>query len=122
MLFSLPKDNAMSFVYLISFFREMLSCSEKNKLTPEKISEILCECLVGEDRLAKSNSKKFRRENMVRADTASFFAARKISPKRSIAGSNVMAEEFETGETNEGVEDSESGNLSIEQMKCKMRY
>jgi hypothetical protein len=60
LLFSLPKDNTMAFVYLLSFFREMLSCAEKNKLTPEKISEILCECLVGEDKLSKSNSKLFR--------------------------------------------------------------
>ena len=60
LLFNLPRDNAMAFVYLLSFFREMLSCAEKNKLTPEKISEILCECLVGEDKLAKSNSKLFR--------------------------------------------------------------
>ena len=60
LLFNLPKDNSMAFVYLLSFFREMLSCAEKNKLTPEKISEILCECLVGEDKLAKSSSKLFR--------------------------------------------------------------
>jgi len=56
LLYTLPKDNSMSFVYLLSFFREMLSCADKNKLTPEKISELLCECLVGEDKLAKSNS------------------------------------------------------------------
>ncbi len=75
-MFRLPKDNAMAFVYIISFFREMLSCADKNKLTPEKISEILCECLVGEDMLDKSNSKKFRQENLVRAD-ATFFATRR---------------------------------------------
>ena len=34
LLFKLPKDNSMTFVYLISFFREMLACSDKNKLTP----------------------------------------------------------------------------------------
>ena len=70
LLFSLPKDNAMAFVYLLSFFREMLSCSEKNKLTPEKISEILCECLVGEEKLSNRNPKLFRLENSVRADMA----------------------------------------------------
>jgi hypothetical protein len=58
----------MSFVYILSFFREMLSCSDKNKLTPEKISEIICECLIGEDKFSQSNSKKFKRENLVRAD------------------------------------------------------
>lgn len=53
LLFKLPKDNSTTLVYLISFFREMLSCSGKNKLTPEKISEILCECLVGEEKLGR---------------------------------------------------------------------
>ena len=43
----LPKENAQIFVYLVSFFRQMLAYSEKNKLTPEKVSEIICECLVG---------------------------------------------------------------------------
>ena len=59
----------MALVYLLSFFREMLSCADKNKLTPEKISELLCECLVGEDKLATTNAKNFRREHLVRADT-----------------------------------------------------
>ncbi len=107
LLFTLPKDNSMAFVYLLSFFREMLSCSEKNKLTPEKISEILCECLVGEDKLTKSNSKKFRRENLVRAD-ASFFAIRRKAGSLRKTGTG--------GEENEEREEeaSESGNLSIE--------
>jgi hypothetical protein len=52
-IYELPKENAQTFVYLISFFREMLACSEKNKLTPEKISEIICECLIGEDKMSK---------------------------------------------------------------------
>lgn len=53
----------MAFVYLLSFFREMLSCSDKNKLTPEKISEILCECLVRDDRYLKNGvSKRVRGE------------------------------------------------------------
>ena len=33
----------------MAFFRELLSTSEKNKLTPEKITEIMSECLIGED-------------------------------------------------------------------------
>ncbi len=55
----------MVLVYLLSFFRELLSCSDKNKLTPEKISEILCECLIGEDKLTTSKSA-FKGENLVR--------------------------------------------------------
>ena len=55
----------MAFVFLISFFKEMLNYSDKNKLTPEKICELLCECLIGEDKL--SNNSKFRRESLVRA-------------------------------------------------------
>ena len=70
LLLSLPKDNSMAFVYLLSFFREMLSCADKNKLTPEKISEILCECLVGEDKFSQTTSKTFRLEQAVRADAA----------------------------------------------------
>jgi hypothetical protein len=50
----LPRDNCLAFLYIVSFFREMLSCADKNKLNPEKISEILCECLIGEDWDAKS--------------------------------------------------------------------
>lgn len=64
----------MAFVYLISFFREMLNYSEKNKLTPEKICEILCECLIGEDKMQKNS--KFRRGSLVRA-------APKKSPNRA---------------------------------------
>jgi len=73
-MFRLPKDNSMAFVYLISFFREMLNFSDKNKLTPEKICELLCECLIGEDKIA-TNSKQ-RRESVLRA-------APKSSPTRT---------------------------------------
>ena len=59
----------MAFVYLLSFFREMLSCSDKNKLTPEKVSEILCECLVREDRYVKGVVKRARGKNLVHATT-----------------------------------------------------
>lgn len=41
----------MTLAYLVSFFKEMLACSHKNKLTPEKLAEIMVECLVGEDKL-----------------------------------------------------------------------
>ena len=44
----------------------MLNYSDKNKLTPEKICEILCECLIGEDKLS---SKNMRRESLVKAAT-----------------------------------------------------
>lgn len=64
----------MTFVYLISFFKEMLNYSDKNKLTPEKICELLCECLIGEDKL--SMNSKIRRESLVRA-------APKKSPTRT---------------------------------------
>ena len=39
----------MAFVYILSFFKEMLDYSDFNKLTPEKITELLCECLIRED-------------------------------------------------------------------------
>jgi hypothetical protein len=57
MVKQLPKENAQTFVYLVSFFREMLAYSEKNKLTPEKVSEIICECLVGVDRMDEKSIK-----------------------------------------------------------------
>ena len=44
----LPRDNARVFVYMIAFFREMLACGERNKLTVEKVAEIMVECMVGE--------------------------------------------------------------------------
>lgn len=43
----------------------MLNFSDKNKLTPEKVCELLCECLIGEDKL--SMGSKLRRESIVRA-------------------------------------------------------
>jgi len=64
----------MTFVYVLSFFKQMLNYSDKNKLTPEKICEILCECLIGEDKLSKNS--KFRRDSLVRA-------APKKSPQRT---------------------------------------
>jgi RhoGAP domain len=70
----LPTENAMIFVYLVSFFREMLACADKNKLTPEKISEIMCECLVGEDKMARTKKQFLQggESSMVRADTLVF--------------------------------------------------
>lgn len=56
----------MAFVYLVSFFKEMLNYSDKNKLTPEKICELLGECLIGEDKLSQ-NSKFKREQSLVRA-------------------------------------------------------
>ncbi len=68
LIFRLPKDNAMSFVYLVSFFKEMLNFSDKNKLTPEKICELLCECLIGEDKISKKAMQRREfRESLVRA-------------------------------------------------------
>lgn len=58
----------MALVYIISFFKEMLNYADKNKLTAERICEVMCECLVGEDKLMK-NTNKFRRESLVRAAT-----------------------------------------------------
>ena len=78
LLHRLPKDNAMAFTLILAFFREMLACSDKNKLTPEKVAEILCECLIGEDRFAKGTKP----EELVRSDTA---RARRGSPSKTIA-------------------------------------
>jgi hypothetical protein len=71
-IYELPKENAQTFVYLISFFREMLACSEKNKLTPEKISEIICECLIGEDKMSKSKNQFLQGDLQMRADSMVF--------------------------------------------------
>ena len=67
----MPKDNSIAFVYLISFFKEMLNYSDKNKLTPEKVSELVCETMIGEDKLALINSNKSLGENLVRAASKS---------------------------------------------------
>jgi hypothetical protein len=124
----------MAFVYLLSFFREMLSCAEKNKLTPEKISEILCECLVGEDKLAKTNSKNFRRENLVRADTAlgkrrltSPGKSRPSNPRKNalMRLSQQAAPEdspFAGEDPEDEIGEEEVQNLSVEQLKSKLRY
>lgn len=68
----LPKENQHAFVYLVSFFREMLACSEKNKLTPEKVSEIICECLIGEDKMIKSKHQFIKENLQMRADDPLF--------------------------------------------------
>jgi len=134
LFYTLPKDNSMTFVYLLSFFREMLSCADKNKLTPEKISEILCECLVGEDKLTKTNSKNFRRDNIVRADTAlgkrrltSPGKSRPSNPrKNALSRLSQQAAPEESPLAGEDAEDEigeeEVQNLSVEQLKSKLRY
>ena len=66
LLFRLPKDNSMAFVYITSFFKEMLNYSEKNKLTPEKVSELLFESLIAEDKLIQSS--RMIRESIVRVE------------------------------------------------------
>lgn len=50
----------------------MLACSEKNKLTPEKICEIICECLIGEDRIIWSKNQFLQGDLQMRADTIGF--------------------------------------------------
>jgi hypothetical protein len=65
----------MTFVYLVSFFRELLACKDKNKLTPEKISEIFCECLIGEERLGKRAKEEI---------SPGFQRQRRLSPSKSI--------------------------------------
>eukprot|EP00347_Sterkiella_histriomuscorum_P006556 403352324 len=66
LIHKLSKENSMAFVYIVSFFKEMLNYSDKNKLTPEKICELLCDCLIGEDKLI--DNQNFRREkSLVRA-------------------------------------------------------
>jgi len=42
----------MVFVYLVSFFKEMLKTKDRNKLTAEKIVEILVDCLIGQDKIS----------------------------------------------------------------------
>jgi hypothetical protein len=67
LLFRMPKDNSMAFVYIISFFKEMLNYSDKNKLTPEKVSELLCDTLIGEDKLSLASSNKFLTDSLYKA-------------------------------------------------------
>jgi hypothetical protein len=74
----------MTFVFLVSFFKEMLNYSEKNKLTPEKICELLCECLIGEDHIMKKSSHRREfRESLVRAVALPKKSPSKIDPRMS---------------------------------------
>ena len=59
----------MVLVYLVSFFKEMLNYSDKNKLSPEKVSELLCECLIGDDMFIGNIEKS--KESFIRAVTSS---------------------------------------------------
>lgn len=140
LLFRLPKDNSMAFVYLISFFREMLNFSEKNKLTPEKICEILGECLIGEDKMQKNS--KFRRGSLVRAKpkrspnraTKNFDQARPNSVSIGFNHYNSLRRGGTLDENNQkdfnggdnefdfGDDDEEENKLSSEQLKSKLRY
>jgi len=123
LLYRLPKDNAMTFMYLVSFFREMLACKDKNKLTPEKISEIFCECLIGEERLGKrakeDASPGFQRQRR-------HSPSKTITEQRpkSLARPTLMRLATVTNE--EAEEDGEEAEvdekLTVEQMKSKMRY
>ena len=61
----------MSFVFITSFFKEMLNYSDKNKLTPEKVSELICESLIGEDKLSTSGGTKVLRDSLMRAKSRS---------------------------------------------------
>ena len=128
MLYRLPKDNAMTFVYLVSFFRELLACKDKNKLTPEKISEIFCECLIGEERLGKRAKEE---------PSPTFQRQRRLSPAKTIteqrrkslvrpSGPLLMRQATLTSPTDDAEEDGELAEvdekLTVEQMKSKMRY
>ena len=42
----LPPVNYNVFVYMISFFREVLLHSEANRLTPAKLAVVCCNCMV----------------------------------------------------------------------------
>ncbi|CDW83152.1 inositol polyphosphate 5-phosphatase ocrl-1 isoform x2 [Stylonychia lemnae] len=111
-LYRLPKDNSMAFVYIVSFFKEMLNYSDKNKLNPEKICELLSECLIGEDKL--NQSTKFRREqSLVRA-------APKKSPTKtgrdlehpSIVRPNTMAMHSATGVQRTNTKEFQGGTFT----------
>jgi len=52
------------FIYIISFFREVLTHRQKNRLSPAKVARILCNCLVwsaqgnGEESASSSNQRR----------------------------------------------------------------
>lgn len=54
LLFRLPKEKSMLFVYLCSFFRELLLQSEMNELTPELVTDLLVDCLIGDESFEKA--------------------------------------------------------------------
>lgn len=96
----------MAFVFILSFFREMLSCADKNKLTPEKISEILCECLVGEDKFNTCKGKETTAKGETpdgRAATDVLFGhtqrQRKLSPSRTLKERRVGTGSLAKGTT-----------------------
>jgi len=47
--FRLPKPNFFLFIFILSFFKEMLNSSECNRLTPEKVVTILSDALIRKD-------------------------------------------------------------------------
>jgi len=114
----LPKENAQTFVYLISFFREMLASSEKNKLTPEKICEIICECLIGEDKMSKSKNQFLQGDLQMRADTMVF-----QSRVFKNSSSNLTVKE-KRRETQSGIRPSKESHQSmvVQMNSAGMRY
>lgn len=106
----------MSFVYLLSFFKEMLNYSDKNKLTPEKVSELLCECLIGEDKLSQSTTKA-KRESLVRAVSPTKGQVRMATPREGVMVYMRPTEIEQIGGMMDMVEEQNEQKLSGEQLK-----
>jgi len=71
----------MALVYLISFFKEMLNYQDKNKLTPEKVAELVCENMIGEDKLSASGGWKNFGDYIMREN-------RRNTPQKKLSSSN----------------------------------
>ncbi|CAM9403249.1 unnamed protein product [Heterosigma akashiwo] len=55
---SLENHNYNTFIYLISFFRDLLKYSNENMLTAEILSMVCCSCLLGGGERSSSSTKK----------------------------------------------------------------
>ena len=64
LLEELPPIHYNVFVYVVSFFREVLQLSDRNLLTAAKIARICCSCMAPGNGLDESNASDIKRTGM----------------------------------------------------------
>ena len=62
----LPPVNYNVFVYMISFFREVLLHSETNRLTPAKVAAACCNCMVKSESQDSNDERDMQRKHSLR--------------------------------------------------------